>query len=294
MSRYALILLVVSATAAAVAEPHERMMKATFKVVGDSKKFADSKESVAAFAVALADNEGGRLGNPSASPPASPSAPPRNGRGRKLAFITAAHFFDNVEGDRIEIVARQHYYGEDYQRVPYPVMLRGGEREIPLRHPDPNVDAAAIILDWPDRFDVQPLTLEQFGTTETIASAVHPGRSIFSVGFPFAIESPESGFPVLRHGYVASYPPPRAAQFTFLGDMSMSQGYSGAPVYVPEYRGGKYDFDKPLLLGMVVGQHELTSEFKGPFETRTVRYPLDLAIIVQAAELRKLVQKALE
>jgi len=272
MLRIALVFLLASLVAgAAFGDAHERMMKATFKIVGDSKKVEGSEESAAAFAVALGN---GRNGGPS----------------RKIALVTAAHFFDNVEGDRIDLIGRRQYSGEEYERVTYPIALRG-ETDVVVRHPDPNVDAAAILLDWPARFDVTPLTLEHFATSDTLSTAFNVGRAVFALGYPFAIESSEGGFPILRNGYIASYPPPRRGnQRTFLLDLSMSQGYSGAPVYIPEFRGGKYDYSGPLLLGMIVGQHELTSEFNGPFEHRTVRYPLNLAIVVHGPALRKLIE----
>jgi hypothetical protein len=248
------------------------MMRATFKIAGDSKTAEGSEESAAAFVVAL---------------------PRDNDATTRCAVVTAAHFFGNVKGRRVHIVARRRKGENDFEKTRHPVPIRRNGESLWVRHPNADVDAAALVLDWPAGLDCAPIDIEQLATTATLLSgAIPPGRTVFALGYPFAIESSKAGFPVLRHGTIASFPPPsRRDERTFLVDIAMSKGLSGAPVYLAETgerKAGKAPNALPCVVGMLVGQHELTSDFKGPFETRKVHYPLDLAIVVYAPAIREL------
>jgi len=249
---------------AAAADPHERMMRATFKIKGKKKSSTD-EEAGAAFVVAW-------------------PAPSSTSASTRLALITAAHFFEKIEGEKIDLVGRRLRDDGTYEKELYPIPIRNGDTALWIRHPDPEVDAALIELDWPEGCDVVPVGLEQFATTESIESgAYRPGREVFAPGYPFAIESSAAGFPVLRKGLIASYPPPRGEERTFLVDAAIFAGFSGSPVYALDDEATA----DPIILGAIVRQHELTSDFQGPFETRKVHYMLDLAVVVKAAILRE-------
>jgi len=280
--KFCLVLLVFSPTvrlqsASPVADdPNVRMMRATFRVAGKSKKVEGGDESAAAFVVALG---GG-----------SPTSPTR-----RVVLLTAGHFFNFIKGDTIKIVARRALGDGRYEKVLHPVAIRRKGKELWFRHPDKDIDAAAMVVDLPADLDVAPLEIAQLATTATFASAAfYPGREVFALGFPFAIESSKAGFPVLREGRIASFPPPRPPERrTFLVDLAMSHGMSGAPLYIVGGGGGAPTARaRPLVLGMIVAQRELTSDFRGPFETRKVHYPLDLGVAIEATALRELVAKA--
>jgi hypothetical protein len=256
------------------ADHHTRMMRATFKIAGESKTAEGSEESAAAFVVVSPRNAG-------------------TDATTRCAMITAAHFFDNVKGRRIDIVARRRRGENDFEKVRHPVPIRRDGKGLWVRYPDADVDVAALVLEWPAGLDCVPVDVEQLATTATLQSgAISPGRTVFALGYPFAIESSDAGFPVLRRGTIASFPPPtRRDQKTFLVDIAMSKGLSGAPVYLADAgdrQHGEAPNSLPCVVGMLVGQHELTSDFKGPFETRKVHHPLDLAIVVHAPAVREL------
>lgn len=262
-----LALIVLSRTAEG--QGHREMMRATFKVVGDSAKVASGEEAAAAFAIDL-----------SAGKPAT--------AGPDVALITAGHFFDNIKGKRIYLQARRRTADGEFEKLRHPIDL---QVQKPLRHPDKKIDAAVIRLDWPAEYDNAALPLDRLATTNTLRPAFRPGRQVFTLGYPFAIEGDEAGFPILRRAIIASFAaPPANGQPSFLLDMNMSQGFSGSPVYTVT-GGGAGRRPTLLILGMVVGQHELTSEFKGPMESRKVHYPLDLGIAVPAPALREMLEK---
>lgn len=250
------------------ADPHARMMRAVFKIEGKKKEGAGN-EAAAAFALAL---------------PRSSDTPDET----RVVLVTAAHFFDKIEGDRIELVGRRLRNDGGYEKTRHPIALESGGKRTWTRHADSQIDVAVVELDWPEDCDVLPVRLDRLATTASIATetTLRPGRAVFSPGYPFAIESSDAGFPILRSGHIASYPPPRGPdQKTFLVDMAIFAGFSGSPVYAID----EGATSEPLVLGMIYRQHELTSDFKGPFETRKVHYMLDLAIAVKAPIIRELV-----
>ncbi len=270
----ALLLLWLGLVGSVGADPHTRMMRATFKIAGDSRKTAGSEEAAAAFVVRL--------------PGDAPSTGPM-----RLAAVTAAHFFDNVKSDHVHIVMRRSDDGR-HEQARHRVAIRKRGKALWVRHPDGEVDAAALVVDWPAEFDVAPLVIDQLATTDALRAAFRPGLPVFAPGYPFSIEGSPAGYPILRHGILASYPPPgRDDPPTFLVDMAMFQGYSGSPVYVARPATAKTAAGdpQPLVLGMITRQHELTSDFKGPFETRKVRYLLDLAVVLRAPALRDLIAR---
>ena len=108
-----------------------------------------------------------------------------------------------------------------------------------------------------------------------------------------ADEANDSGFPVLRTGYIASYPiAPTKKTKVLLFDFNIAEGNSGGPVYFVESNrpfGGSANLGRTVqfIVGLVSQQSFFQEEQKSIRETRTVRYPLGIGIVVHASLVRE-------
>lgn len=269
--------LALGAGTAIQADPHTRMMQATFKIVGQSKKTDGAEEAAAAFAVALPD--------PATSP--------------RIALVTTAHFFDNIRGGRFKLIARRRLPGGRYEKADHPIAIADGSRGTGACRRDTEADLAVVAIARPHRLAIEPLPIETIATTEALAAVrLHPGRRVFALGYPFAIEGNQAGFPVLRGGHIASFPlQPTGPAPTFLVDMAVSEGMSGAPVYVVVRSPRSADAKgraRPLVIGTIVRQHHQVTRFNGPFERREVLHPLNLAVARSSLAIRRLLDSLCE
>jgi hypothetical protein len=106
------------------------------------------------------------------------------------------------------------------------------------------------------------------------------------------MEANEAGFPVLRHGTVASLPlAPLATNQVFLVDFSTFGGDSGAAVLAEAGDGAR---GQALVVGMVRGMRRETDKVSMPFEDLTVHHPLGLAEVVHSVSVRETVERALK
>jgi len=106
------------------------------------------------------------------------------------------------------------------------------------------------------------------------------------------MESNDAGFPILRSGYIASYPIiPATAIRSFLFDFNVFEGNSGGPVYFVEsnraYGGAINIGTVQFLIGLVSEQRVAEEQIKSLNELRLERHRLGLAVVIHAALIRE-------
>lgn len=110
-------------------------------------------------------------------------------------------------------------------------------------------DVAAFALKLPDEF-AELVSLPTFLEEGRIAArprALRTGTEVSFVGFPDVLPGTAGGFPILRTGRIASYPPEAtAADGLFLVNTDVYPGDSGAPVFAAGAGG------RPELIGMII------------------------------------------
>ncbi|BBO80452.1 hypothetical protein DSCO28_10180 [Desulfosarcina ovata subsp. sediminis] len=115
------------------------------------------------------------------------------------------------------------------------------------------------------------------------------------LGFPFGVESNESGFPILRSGRIASYPltPTKLTQ-TFLLDFEVFGGNSGGPVFLYDknriYQGKPHLGNIRFIVGLVSQERDLTEQVKSLEQITVKRHRLALAVIIHSALIRETIQ----
>lgn len=211
------------------------------------------------------------------------AVPVEEGRRGGTLLATAAHVFDGAAGGVMTLSFRTTGDTGESVRREVQVPLKEGDRTLWTRHP--KADVAVIGMTLPTDVDARPFTLAEIADTERIESGtVRVGRSVRVACYPAQVESHPAGWPVLRHGSIASHPLlPVSAVATFYVDYSHFGGDSGAAVVID-------DDGKPVVAGVVVGMKRQSDRTSSPFEQRTVHTPLDLAVTVHPLLLRETVE----
>ena len=196
----------------------------------------------------------------------------------RVVLVTAGHVFDDMPGPVVRLGYR--YSNGDgtwrYQRTE--VAIRDQGKPLWRRHPD--LDVAAMVLQAPPEIARAAIPVSWLaGEADLKAADLAPGDQLYDLGFPGGYASNTKGFPILRVGWLASYPlVPVAANQTFLVDMRVFSGNSGGPVFIaPDARRhpGADESKARFVAGVLTGQaHD--------GDTR-----LDLAIVVQATYIRQ-------
>lgn len=116
---------------------------------------------------------------------------------------------------------------------------------------------------------------------------IHPGDVVFALGYPFGQEANDAGFPILRSGWIASYPllPSREVK-KFLLTSDMFGGNSGGPVYFVEstrtFGGSTTIGTIHFLIGLVT--QEVFLQQPG------VSYPIGIATVVPSSLIKDTIQ----
>lgn len=217
--------------------------------------------------------------------------PPASGWSNGVVIVvTAAHALEQAPGTECRVVMREKRGDGGFVRKEVPLPLRSGGKPLWSKHSDE--DVAAIKLTLPSGVWCQPLRLDRLARAEDfIQGKIRLGSDAWILCFPAQLEANEAGFPVLRHGSIASLPlPPLSANRTFLVDFNTFGGDSGAPVMLAE-RGAVRP--QGLIVGLVLGMQRQTDKVSLPFEERTVHHPLALAIVAHAEIIRQTVERVL-
>ena len=114
-------------------------------------------------------------------------------------------------------------------------------------------------------------------------SDLHICSEVFVFGYPTRFEANHAGFPVGRHGSIASHPlTPVSANRYFLVDFNTFSGDSGGPVFITT-RG------QPMILGMILAQYRHDERITTLDEERIIHYPLGISKVIHACFIREAV-----
>jgi hypothetical protein len=265
--RHAFIFLLLSVCGPAFAESSKDintvLMRSTFKLAGNGS-------TGTAFI----------LGKPVPSDP------------KKLYYImvTAAHVLKQMNGDQAIMFLRKKE-GETYKKRPYVLRIREGSTALWTTHP--SADVAVMYVPLPQEADIAIVSTDLLATDETLQKfEIHPGDRLSCLGYPLGAEANEAGFPILRSGYIASYPlVPTKIVKSFLFDFSVFEGNSGGPVYLIDssrvYGGSINIGTVQFLVGLVSEQKIAEEEIKSLTEMRKQRHQLGLGVVIHAALIRE-------
>jgi hypothetical protein len=253
---FAMLAALLVAWDATAGEPIEDLLEATFRI-------ADNEHSGTCFLV---------------SPKSVDSANPR-----RVILATAAHVVEQMTGNDCEVFLRSE--GEDglATRRPLTITIRTDGKPLWTRHPD--ADIAVLSLDLPVEVLSNPIPFAQIADEQSLEKGtVRVGREVWIPCYPAKLEANEAGWPVLRHGTIASHPLlPIKSHRTMLIDYTHFGGDSGAPVAILVN-------DHPIVVGVVSAMHRQTDRSVLPFEERVVHTPLGLSIVSQGAFLRETIE----
>ncbi len=218
--------------------------------------------------------------------------PPASGCSNGVVIVlTAAHALEQAPGTECRIVMREKRADGGFVRKDVPLTIRSGEQPLWVKHPE--ADVAAIRMSLPPGVSCQPLSLDQLARADDFAQGKIPmGSDTWIFCFPAKLEANEAGFPILRHGSIASLPlMPLSTNRTFLVDFNTFGGDSGAPVMLKDRAAVQ---PRCLIIGLVLGMHRQTDKVSMPFEERTVHHPLGLSIVAHAEIIRQTVEAVLK
>ena len=242
------------------AEPIEDVLSATFRLT-------DGKTSATSFLVRT------------------------EGKPASLVLVTAAHFLEQVSGDECRLMLRARQPDDTYLRREHGLRVKDEGKPRWKRHPDQ--DIAALSIELPADVECTPFRLEQVGTEQDLKSRrIRVAQEAWIPGYPSQLEANAAGWPVLRHGTIASHPlVPLASTKTLIVNSSSFGGDSGAPVVViPNAEPNA----PPVVAGILVGMHRQTDRSSTSVEERTTHTPLDLSIVVQAPFIRETIELLLK
>jgi len=161
---------------------------------------------------------------------------PVAGQANRVSFVlvTAAHVLKDILGDSATLVIREHTTDNGYRRreIPFPIRKNGTA----LWQQSGDADVAAIYVRLPKEVSAVPIPENRLADDTLITSlGIRPGDEIFTIGYPYGIESNTFGFGILRSGRIASLPlVPQQALGSFLADFHVFGGNSGGPVFISQ------------------------------------------------------------
>ena len=207
-----------------------------------------------------------------------------------FVLVTAAHVLSGIAGEQATLFLRTRH-GDAFSKLELPLRIRNGTQPLWTTHP--SADIAVMYLDLPNNADLELISTDLLATDEIMRKfELHPGDRLSCLGFPLNNESNDAGFPVLRSGYISSYPLiPASAIKTFLFDFNVFEGNSGGPVYFVESNrayGGSINIGTvQFLVGLVSEQRVAEEQIKSLTEMRFQRYRLGLGVVIHAALIRE-------
>jgi len=202
-------------------------------------------------------------------------------------LVTAAHVLDSISGQQAIIVGRKHD-GDQWTELPFAIRIRD-ENNAPLWVRNPNADVAAMYIALPSSMGNPPIVSSALFADDNVLQQfeVRPGDRVFVLGFPLGVESPTGGFPILRAGWIASYPlTPSRLLGRFLVSFEVFQGNSGGPVFLVDYNrfyhGSTTIGAVRFLMGLVSEEETKPIAQQGLYAS-IQQYPLHIAVVVPSA-----------
>jgi hypothetical protein len=179
--------------------------------------------------------------------------------------------------------------------VPFRLQIRINGQPLWKKHSQ--ADVAVMYIELPNEAPVKPITPLMFvDDAQLLEFGVNPGDELRCLGYPLGIASNDAGFPVLRSGFIASFPlTPTEQTKTFLFDFRVFKGNSGGPVYFVEKNRplmtgrGKYQ-NYHFIIGLVSEEKLATQIVIGPYSQEMHQRQLGLAVVVHASLILQTIQ----
>jgi hypothetical protein len=203
-------------------------------------------------------------------------------------LVTAAHVFEEIVGQQATLLARQKQ-GDAWNKVPFQIRIRDSNgKPLWVRHT--LADVAAMYVGFPIAAKPEGLVTTALFADDAVLDKleVRPGDRVFILGYPLGLESPTGAFPILRAGWIASYPlVPSRTLGTFLVSFEVFPGNSGGPVFLVDYNrvyeGVTNIGVVHFIIGLVSQQATHTQQERGLYSMTVQQYPLDVAVVVPAS-----------
>ena len=205
-------------------------------------------------------------------------------------MVTAAHVLNQMTGEKAILYLRKKE-GDSFKKFPFEISIRKGDKALWTTHP--SADVAVMYVPLPQVADITLISTDLLATDETLNKfEIHPGDRLSCLGYPLNYEANEAGFPILRSGYIASYPlVPTKTVKSFLFDFNVFEGNSGGPVYMVDYSrtyGGALAIGVVEFLAGLVSQESVFQErIESRNELRIQNTQLGLGVVIHAALIRE-------
>jgi hypothetical protein len=180
--------------------------------------------------------------------------------------------------------------------MPFNIAIRDNGK--PLWTTIENADIAVMYIRLPSNTDLQLASTDLLATEQDMRDyELRPGDRLFCLGYPLNLEANEAGFPILRSGFIASYPLlPADTVRSFLFDFNIFEGNSGGPVYFFDSNrmiNGNTNLGTTyrMVVGLVSQQQYITQRIESLREIREERYQLGLGVVVEAPLIRHAIEK---
>lgn len=202
---------------------HELMSESTFFVAGPSKEFKDRATCGTVFVL-----QKPRVGEDLT----------KAGFKYDMVLITAAHVFEEMEGDFLTIFGRTRNKEGRWERKIGRFRIRENKKNFYVKHPKADVAAMwmeeGFVPPQTPLFEIPtPIPTSLLGDDEAFKRLrLNVGSTLSCLGFPLCQPGSEEGFPILRSGNIATYPLyPLKEKMSFGFDFEIYKGNSGGPVY---------------------------------------------------------------
>lgn len=217
--------------------------------------------------------------------------PAADGQPARYMLASAAHTFERMKGDTCKLILRAPKLDGTFSRNEISVEVRKDGKNLWTKHKD--ADIAVLEYTPPAGYENNAIPLENIATDDDLKTRVPAGTYIRLLCYPAQFESNGAGFPVLRHGVIASFPiAPAALQKTFLIDFTTFAGDSGGPVFATLDAGAGAP-GKLTLVGVVISQQWSDEKIKvSDREDKIIRHPFGLGTAVNSHLLRELISSA--
>ena len=209
----------------------------------------------------------------------------------KYILITAAHVLINTPGEETTLQFRTKKADGEYIKDPVKVTIRKDGKPLWAKHP--TEDVAVLWVTPPKNADLSNLSTDVLASDALLQKhKVHPGDLVSVLGYPHRVESNNAGFPILRHGSIATFPLyPTAKTRTFFLSGNIFEGDSGGPVSLSRQSYTEPDKEETrLILGLVSAQQFLDEDVKLIYGTSKIRHRLGLAIIIHASLINETIE----
>jgi hypothetical protein len=207
---------------------------------------------------------------------------------KALYLVTTAHSMEGTKGETAVLVLRERKPDGTHARRDHPVVIRQADKPLWVRHA--KEDVAVLRLAEPLPLPVPGLPLAALADEDRMKQeGLNTCSQVFVLTYPQRFEANSAGFPVARQGIIADHPfLPIQPHHRFLADFTTFAGDSGGPVFVCAKD------QRPLVIGIVLGQFHHEERVNTAYEERILRHPLGLGTVLYSPFVRDTIEQAVK